>query len=96
VEEVALNLALETLHEAEKTQSKEAVEVDLFSLQPKRPNWDLKRDVERKLERLKPRTEAAVAKLVRIRLGGQNGRKEEGDLSKMVEMRERQQREESV
>jgi coiled-coil domain-containing protein 12 len=89
---------LEALHEAEKTNSKENVEVDLFSLQPKRPNWDLKRDVERKLERLKPRTDAAIAKLVRLRLAGQNGSQGEtdGDLSKMVEMREREEREESV
>ena len=110
VEEVAINLAIEAIHAAEKTNSNNKdtnVEVDLFSLQPKRPNWDLKRDVEKKLERLKPKTDAAIARLVRERLQGQKNKEGiggggggvdsvEGDLAKMVEMREREEREESV
>jgi len=100
VEEVALNLAIEAIHEADKA-TKDNVEVDLFSLQPKRPNWDLKRDVEKKLERLKPKTDAAIARLVRDRLlqekkAGGGEKHTDGDLAKMVEMRERQDREESV
>lgn len=106
VEEVAINLAIEAIHAAEKQNNKDgATEVDLFSLQPKRPNWDLKRDVEKKLERLKPKTDAAIARLVRERLlqekkngGNAAGASAatEGDLAKMVEMREREEREESV
>lgn len=38
---------------------------DLFNLQPKKPNWDLKRDVEKKLERLDRRTQKAVLELIR-------------------------------
>lgn len=44
--------------------------VDLFKLQPKKPNWDLKRDLERKLEVLNVRTENAIARLVRERIEG--------------------------
>lgn len=42
--------------------------VDLFKLQPKKPNWDLKRDLEKKLEVLNVRTENAIARLVRERI----------------------------
>ena len=44
--------------------------VDLFKLQPKKPNWDLKRDLEKKLEILNVRTENAIAKMVRERIEG--------------------------
>ncbi|KAI9805586.1 MAG: hypothetical protein M1825_000837 [Sarcosagium campestre] len=42
--------------------------LDLFKLQPKKPNWDLKRDLDKKLEVLNVRTENAMAKLVRQRV----------------------------
>lgn len=42
--------------------------VDLFKLQPKKPNWDLKRDLDKKLEILSIRTENAIASLVRERI----------------------------
>jgi len=44
--------------------------VDLFKLQPKKPNWDLKRDLDKKLEVLNVRTENAIARLVRDRIEG--------------------------
>ncbi|RYP72510.1 hypothetical protein DL771_004150 [Monosporascus sp. 5C6A] len=44
--------------------------VDLFKLQPRKPNWDLKRDLERKLEVLNARTDNAIARLVRERIAG--------------------------
>jgi len=44
--------------------------VDLLKLQPKPPNWDLKRDLGIRLEILNVRTENAIAKLVRDRIGG--------------------------
>lgn len=44
--------------------------IDLFKLQPKKPNWDLKRDLEKKLEILNVRTENAIARLVRERIEG--------------------------
>ncbi len=44
--------------------------VDLFKLQPKKQNWDLKRDLEKKLEVLNVRTENAIARMVRERIEG--------------------------
>jgi len=41
----------------------------LFNIQPKKPNWDLKRDLEKRLEKLKPKTQAAMYTLIRQRLG---------------------------
>jgi len=99
VEEKAIDLAVEALEEADKA-NKDAGEVDLFALQPKKANWDLKRELEQKLERLKPKTDAAIARLVRERLlqekkaGG--GEAQEGDLSKMMEMTEKEIQKESL
>jgi len=57
--------------------------------------------MEKKLERLKPKTDAAIARLVRERLLKEKEQKGgaghgEPDLSKMVELREREEREGSV
>ncbi|CAF0846881.1 unnamed protein product [Rotaria sordida] len=43
-------------------------DVDLLSLAPRKPDWDLKRDVEKKLKRLEKRTTRAIAELTRERL----------------------------
>ncbi|KAH9808851.1 pre-mRNA-splicing factor cwf18-like [Teratosphaeria destructans] len=45
--------------------------LDLFKLQPKKPNWDLKRDLDMKLEVLNVRTDNAIARLVRERIANQ-------------------------
>ncbi|KAK1754547.1 cwf18 pre-mRNA splicing factor-domain-containing protein [Echria macrotheca] len=42
--------------------------IDLFKLQPKRPNWDLKREFNQKMEVLNVRTDNAIARMVRERL----------------------------
>ncbi|RDW76262.1 CCDC12/cwf18 family protein [Aspergillus mulundensis] len=42
--------------------------IDLFKLQPKKPNWDLKRDLDEKMKILNVRTQNAIAKLVRQRI----------------------------
>lgn len=44
--------------------------IDLFKLQPKKPNWDLKRQLDQKMEILNVRTDNAIAKLVRERITG--------------------------
>ncbi|KAG6007033.1 hypothetical protein E4U21_006393 [Claviceps maximensis] len=44
--------------------------LDLFKLQPKKPNWDLKRNLESKLNVLNVRTDNAIARLVRERING--------------------------
>jgi coiled-coil domain-containing protein 12 len=43
-------------------------DVDLLSLAPRKPDWDLKRDVEKKLKRLDKRTARAIAEMTRERL----------------------------
>ncbi|XP_072316221.1 coiled-coil domain-containing protein 12 [Eucyclogobius newberryi] len=45
-------------------------EVDLANLAPRKPDWDLKRDVAKKLEKLERRTQRAIAELIRERLQG--------------------------
>ncbi|KAI7849659.1 mRNA splicing factor [Circinella umbellata] len=64
----------ETVESQTKDFTKEALaaaaeqekeEVDLINLQPKKPNWDLKRDVEKKLERLDRRTQRAILEIIR-------------------------------
>jgi coiled-coil domain-containing protein 12 len=66
----AQQLALETKaqQDAEKAEDKG---LDLFKLQPKKPNWDLKRDLEQKMKGLNVQTENAIAKLVRERVEAQ-------------------------
>ncbi|XP_071941839.1 coiled-coil domain-containing protein 12-like [Antedon mediterranea] len=54
-------------------------EVDIMNLAPRKPDWDLKRDVAKKLERLEKRTQRAIAELIRERI--QSG---EEDLSAVV------------
>lgn len=44
--------------------------IDLFKLQPKKPNWDLKRELDKKMIVLDVRTDNAIARLVRDRIAG--------------------------
>ena len=37
---------------------------DLTTLAPKKPDWDLKRDNEKRLEKLERRTQKAIAELI--------------------------------
>ncbi|CBX91797.1 hypothetical protein LEMA_P045030.1 [Plenodomus lingam JN3] len=66
----AQQLALETKAQQE-AENKEDNGLDLFKLQPKKPNWDLKRDLEQKMKSLDVQTENAIAKLVRERVEAQ-------------------------
>lgn len=50
----------------------ETNELDLIALAPKRPDWDLKRAIEPRLDRLKKKTERAIAELIRERLSATN------------------------
>nr|CAG4649866.1 EOG090X0KZ2 [Scapholeberis mucronata] len=43
-------------------------EIDLVNLAPRKPDWDLKRDVAKKLAKLDKRTQRAIAILIRERL----------------------------
>ncbi|TPX51643.1 hypothetical protein SeMB42_g00085 [Synchytrium endobioticum] len=54
--------------EALESESQRNKELDLSNLAPKKPNWDLKRDLERKIAKLERRTQVAIIELIRNRL----------------------------
>jgi coiled-coil domain-containing protein 12 len=60
----------EEIRKKAEEEEQEEKGVDLFKLQPKKPNWDLKRDLDKQLEVLNLRTENAIARLVRDRIEG--------------------------
>lgn len=70
LEKKAAELAAETKRQAEEEEKAENP-LDLFKLQPKKPNWDLKRDLDRKLDILNVRTDNAIARMVRERISNQ-------------------------
>ena len=71
-------LAVEAKKKAED-EAKEDKQLDLFKLQPKKPNWDLKRDLDKKMERLNTRTNNAISRLVRDRIEQQQRAKQNGN-----------------
>ncbi|KAF8627727.1 hypothetical protein AX15_004271 [Amanita polypyramis BW_CC] len=52
-------------------------ELDVFNIAPKRPNWDLKREMGKKLTKLERKTQEAVHGLIRQRLAAQRGQSED-------------------
>lgn len=68
-----LALATKAEQEAEKVEDRP---LDLFKLQPKKPNWDLKRDLEEKKRALDTQTENAITRLVRERVESQKKQRE--------------------
>jgi len=76
--------------------------IDLFNLQPKKPNWDLKRDADKKLEKLNQKTDIAIAKIIRARIeearqkrighskGGDETEDVEGSVASIVQEREKE------
>lgn len=107
LEEQAAELEAELRRKAAEEASDDKG-IDLFKLQPKKPNWDLKRELNKKLEVLNVRTDNAIAKLVRERLqakkveagpGAVDGEAvaasmEGGELEEIVRLREREEEEE--
>ncbi|KAK2861198.1 hypothetical protein FQN49_004447 [Arthroderma sp. PD_2] len=67
LEDKAAEIAAETAHAAQENENTDKP-IDLFNLQPKKPNWDLKRDLEQKMKVLDVKTENAMAQLVRQRI----------------------------
>ena len=55
---------------------------------PKKPNWDLKRDVEKKLEKLDRKTQRAIYEIIRQRLEGDSN----ANLAEVVANAEAQQK----
>ncbi|KAJ7709648.1 mRNA splicing factor [Mycena rosella] len=54
-------------------EARRAQELDVFNIAPKRPNWDLKREMDKKLSKLQRRTQEAIHTLIRQRLAAQKG-----------------------
>ena len=46
----------------------ECVSQDLFNIAPKRPNWDLKRELDKKLSKLERKTQESIHTLIRAPL----------------------------
>ncbi|KAK4225914.1 cwf18 pre-mRNA splicing factor-domain-containing protein [Podospora fimiseda] len=99
-EQVNRQAAIDT-QEAEKG-------IDLFKLQPKKPNWDLKRELNQKMEVLNVRTDNAIARMVRERLADKKKepKKDQGDaeadgvldgtaIVEGIKLREREEEEEA-
>jgi len=71
----AEQLALETRNAQDAEKAETNAGLDLFKLQPKKPNWDLKRDLAAKMKGLDAQTENAIARMVRERIEGQKQQK---------------------
>mmetsp|Transcript_59370 Transcript_59370/g.132471 ORF Transcript_59370/g.132471 Transcript_59370/m.132471 type:complete len:84 (-) Transcript_59370:102-353(-) len=54
----------------------------VLAIAPRKPNWDLKRDVERKMQTLAARTDRAVVQLIRQRIKKDDGVEAGGDSKK--------------
>ncbi|RDB21401.1 Coiled-coil domain-containing protein 12 [Hypsizygus marmoreus] len=69
-------------------EERRAQELDVFNIAPKRPNWDLKREMEKKLAKLERKTQEAIHTLIRQRLAAQKG--ESDDLVGAMKAQEQQ------
>ncbi|WVN89598.1 uncharacterized protein L203_104825 [Cryptococcus depauperatus CBS 7841] len=65
VEKAVEGLAEQIIKEHEE---KNKEELDLFNIQPKRPNWDLKRDMNNRMSKLERKTNEAITTIFRQRL----------------------------
>ena len=64
-----VNIQEEIKEQLDSAKSKVVLEeLDIATLAPRKPDWDLKRDVAKKLEKLERRTQKAIAELIRDRL----------------------------
>ncbi|KAF9077110.1 mRNA splicing factor [Rhodocollybia butyracea] len=70
VEKNVEGLAQQVIAEDEE---KRAEELNVFNIAPKRPNWDLKRETDKKLAKLERKTQEAIHILIRQRLAAQKG-----------------------
>lgn len=70
LEEQAAEIAADVKNQAAEDALDDKA-IDLFKLQPKKPNWDLKRNLDSKLEILNVRTDNAIARLVTERIAAE-------------------------
>ncbi|KAJ2216196.1 hypothetical protein EV180_006009, partial [Coemansia sp. RSA 518] len=53
---------------ADRKHMAETMELDITAIAPKRANWDLKRELNKRLDELKLQNEIAVADIIRKRI----------------------------
>ncbi|KAF8831083.1 cwf18 pre-mRNA splicing factor-domain-containing protein [Lentinula edodes] len=75
-------------------EEKRAEELNVFNIAPKRPNWDLKRETDKKLAKLERKTQEAIHTLIRQRLAAQKG--ESDDIVGAMRAQENAQNEEAL
>ncbi|KAE9394105.1 mRNA splicing factor [Gymnopus androsaceus JB14] len=91
VEQNVEGLAQQVIAEDEE---KRAEELNVFNIAPKRINWDLKRETDKKLSKLERKTQEAIHTLIRQRLAAQKG--ESDDIVGAMRAQERAQDEEAL
>merc|ERR1711934_597939 len=69
----------------EQVQADEAAREGQLTIQPRKANWDLKRDVAKKLEKLEKRTQQAVFELIRDKIASQQSGADHIDLASAVD-----------
>jgi len=77
IERQAESLSKAVRKQITQEESKEEA-LDLFKLQPKNPNWDLKRDLGQRTQILDVRTDNAIARLVKQRIQSQSSKSSNG------------------
>ncbi len=68
VEQEAARITSAAAEQAAKDEAEAEKGIDLFKLQPRKPNWDLKRDLAERMKVVDVRTQNAIARLVRERI----------------------------
>merc|ERR1711957_332766 len=61
----------------------------VLAIAPRKPNWDLKRDVERKMQLLQARTDRSVVQLIRQRIQAEKAPQPDGGAAKPEDERGR-------
>merc|ERR1711934_407488 len=69
----------------EQVQADEAAREGQLTIQPRKANWDLKRDVAKKLEKLENRTRKAIVEMIREKIAAQEAGAQNIDLAKAVD-----------
>ncbi|KAK5954400.1 hypothetical protein OHC33_004122 [Knufia fluminis] len=68
LEQEAERITAAAAEQAAKDEAEAEMGIDLFKLQPKKANWDLKRDLAERMKVVDVRTQNAIARLVRERI----------------------------
>ncbi|KAJ1957144.1 hypothetical protein IWQ62_005154 [Dispira parvispora] len=84
VENAVVGITTATLEANEALRQKN--QVDLQSLAPRKPNWDLKRDLQKKLDRLEDATQSALAELIRSRVQAEQTNNQRGEAADQVDL----------